>query len=386
MQNEKVVMLQEIGLQPAFVRDNIDVMLEAVRKVVSTRKAGTLRNGFMIGCGDSYCAALAARLYMTKAIGHIVEPVESLEFSRYLVEDIPEDSFVFGISNSGTVSRTIEGVRLSRERGAWTFGVTVSEDNKLAKTAETLIKVNATPNIKELPDGTRVVTPGTITYTASMLGLYVAGVAIGEHIGHLDAKQAKALVDELRTLPDAMAKAAVTANKLAEEIAATFTKDRKTIILGGGPNYATAYFGMAKWFEGITRPCHVSELEEWAHEHYFITDELADTIIVLPPGAGHGRGLEQAWAARQMGSRIIIIGQEDDEEAKAASDIYFPMPKVSEVLTPFVYKVPFEYLACHIADKQNIAFLNFDNPKRLEVNFKQIFNSAEKADGKSTAK
>src|SRR5579859_77095 len=213
MQNEKVVMLQEIALQPAFVRDNINPMLEAVRKAVSNRKAGTLRNGFMIGCGDSYCAGLAARLYMTRTIGHIIEPVEALEFSRYLVEHLPEDSFVFGISNSGTVSRTIEGIRLSRERGAWTFGVTVSEDNKLAKTAETLIKVNATPNIKELPDGKRVVTPGTITYTASMLGLYVAGIAIGEHIGHLDDEQVKALIDELHRLPDVMTKADAAANK-----------------------------------------------------------------------------------------------------------------------------------------------------------------------------
>jgi len=386
MQNEKVVMLQEIGIQPAFVRDNVDIMLDAVRKVVSTRQPGTLRNGFMIGCGDSYCAALAARLYMTKAIGHLVEPVEALEFSRYLVEDLPENSFVFGVSNSGTVSRTIEGVRLSRERGAWTFGVTVSGDSNLGKAAETLIKVNATPNIKEQPDGTRVVTPGTITYTASMLGLYVAGIAIGEHIGHLDAAQVKTLVEELQALPDAMEKAAAISNEIAKEIADTFTSDRKTVILGGGPNYATAYFGMAKWFEGITRPCHVSELEEWAHEHYFITDEKADTIIVLPPGAGNGRGLEQAWAARQMGSRVIIIGQEDDDAAKAASDIYFPMPKVSEVLSPFVYKVPFEYLSCYIADRQSISFLNFDNPKRLEVNFKQIFNSAEKAHGKPVAK
>ncbi len=57
------------------------------------------------------------------------------------------------------------------------------------------------------------------------------------------------------------------------------------------------------------------------------------------------------------------------------------MPAVNELLTPFVYKVPFEYLSCYISAKQDIAFLNFDNPKRLEVNFKQIFNSAEKAEG-----
>ncbi len=377
MKNENAVMLREVALQPAFVQDNIEPMLAYMRKVLAPREPGTLRHGFMIGCGDSYSAALAARSYMMKATGRFVEPVEALEFSRYLVTDLPPDSFVFGISNSGTVSRTIEGVRLARERGAWTFGVTVSADTNLARTAETLIKVNAPPNIKEQADGTRVVTPGSVTYTASMLGLFIAAVAVGERIGHLDAARVKALVAELHELPEAMAGADKTVSALAPSIAATFTRERKTVILGGGPNYATAYFGMAKWFEALTRPCHTSELEEWAHEHYFFTDENTDTFILLPPGAGRDRGLEQAQAARDMGSRVIIIGQDDDAAARAASDIYFAMPKVSEVLSPFVYKLPFEYLSCHISDQQNIAFLGFDDKRRQEVNFRQIFHSAQ---------
>ena len=161
-------------------------MLAFMREVLSTRDPGTLRHGFMIGCGDSLAAALAVRSYMMNATGRFCEPVESLEFSRYLVNNLPPDSFVFGVSNSGTVSRTIEGVRLAREKGAWTFAVTVSADNNLARTAETLLKVNAPPNIKEQPDGTRVVTPGSVTYTASMLGLFIASIALGERIGHLE--------------------------------------------------------------------------------------------------------------------------------------------------------------------------------------------------------
>ena len=79
-----------------------------------------------------------------------------------------------------------------------------------------------------------------------------------------------------------------------------------------------------------------------------------------------------------MGSRVIIIGEEGDAAAQAAADVYFPMPAgIPEYLTPFVYKLPFEYVACETAQIQNIAFLNFDNPKRLEVNFRQIFNSAQ---------
>lgn len=379
MQNEKAVMLKEIAQQPAFVRDNIEPMLAFMRDVLATREPGSLRHGFMIGCGDSFSAALAARTYMMKATGRYIEPVESLEFSRYLVEDLPQDSFVFGISNSGTVSRTIEGVRLARERGAWTFGVTVSAENKLAQAAETLIKVNAPDNIKEQPDGTRVITPGTVTYTASMLGLFVAAIAFGERIGHLDAGRVAALLEALHALPAAMAAADSTVGALATSIAGTFTPDRKTVIVGGGPNYGTTYFGMCKWFEALTRPCHAAELEEWAHEQYFVTDGMTDTIILAPPGAGRDRALEQARAAREMGSRVIIIGRDGDAQAKAASDIYFAMPDLPEALTPFVYKLPFEYLSCHIADQQNNAFLGFDDPKRQEVNFRQIFHSAQAA-------
>jgi glutamine---fructose-6-phosphate transaminase (isomerizing) len=375
--HEKDVMLTELASQPNFVRDNIDPMLAMMRDALSARDAGALRHGFMIGCGDSFAAALAVRMYMMKATGLFCEPVEALEFSRYLVSELPPHSFVFGVSNSGTVSRTIEGVRLAREIGAWTFAITVSAENTLARTAETLLKVNAPPNIKERSDGARIITPGSVTYTASMLGLFIASIALGERTGRLTPDRANALLNELRALPEAIAAADRAVSAIAPKIASSFTRDRATVIMGGGPNYGTAYFGMAKWFEALTRPCHYAELEEWAHEQYFFTDHNTDTFIVLPPGAGRERGLEQAQAARDMGSRVIIIGWAEDIEAQAAADLYFPMPDLPEALTPFVYKLPFEYLSCHIADQQGIAFLGFDNKRRQEVNFRQIFRSAQ---------
>ena len=280
----------------------------------------------MIGCGDSYCAALAARSFMMDATGAWSSRSRRSSSRATSSPTFPADSFVFGVSNSGTVSRTIEGVQLARERGAWTFAVTVSAANRLAETAETLVKVNATPNIKERPDGTRVVTPGTVTYTASMLGLFLAGDRARRAASATSsAKRSQALVDELRRLPDAMAAADESRHApIVAEIAASFTPDRKTVILGGGPNYATAYFGMAKWHEALTRPCHTSELEEWAHEEYFITDEKTDTFILLPPGGGRepraraGGGGAGDGLARHHHRRAT-----DDEEARAGGGHLF---------------------------------------------------------------
>ena len=111
MEDEKTMMLREIAMQPEFVEAQHRWHAANMRRRSPARDPGTLQNGFMIGCGDSYCAGLAARQFMMRATGRYVEPVEALEFSRYLVGDLPANSFVFGISNSGTVSRTIEGVR-----------------------------------------------------------------------------------------------------------------------------------------------------------------------------------------------------------------------------------------------------------------------------------
>ena len=127
---------------------------------------------------------------------------------------------MFGVSNSGTVSRTIEGVRLAREKGAWTFGVTVHASSKLAQTAETLLRVNSVDNIKELPDGKRVITPGTVTYTASMLGLVTAAIAIGERLGTLDAARSAQLVASLRSVSESMRLSDAGTREIADKLSA----------------------------------------------------------------------------------------------------------------------------------------------------------------------
>ena len=109
-----------------FLAENVknvfvnDVQVDEIWQFVLCKRATKKREKMVGGCGDSYCAALAARSFMMDATGKMAEPVEALEFSRYLVSYIPHHSFVFGVSNSGTVSRTNEGVRLARERGVGT--------------------------------------------------------------------------------------------------------------------------------------------------------------------------------------------------------------------------------------------------------------------------
>jgi len=210
----------------------------------------------------------------------------------------------------------------------------------------------------------------------------VAAIALGDKIGALSTEQVQEHLQQLRHVADSMQRTLDSADEIAKWLAPTIERGRKIIILGGGPNYATGYFAMAKMFEALREPAHFSELEEWAHEQYFITDADTDLFIIAPPGASKDRALEQMQAARDMGARVIAVAEEGDDDIAAASDVVFPIPVgLGEDLTPFVYKLPFEYLACYLADHRGAAFLGFDDAKRQQVNFRQIFNSQLKVAG-----
>jgi glucosamine 6-phosphate synthetase-like amidotransferase/phosphosugar isomerase protein len=376
--DEKAVMLREIAMQPDFVHASVDAVVERTRAALRAHAGRTARTSILTGCGDSFFAGEAARAYVMDVTQRWCEPVEALELSRYLVTALPPDAIVFGVSNSGTVARTIEAVRLARERGAWTFAVTVSADNELARTAESLVQLETVPNIKTRADGSKLVTPGTITYTASLLGLCAGAVALGEALGALDAPRVADEIALLRRVAAWMRDAEALVADAARELAATFARERAIVIVGGGPNLATAHYAAAKWYEALQWPVHAAQMEEWAHQQYFFTGPNVDTIVILPPGGSYERGLEQLRAARAMRSRTIAIAASSDERIADAADVVLRMPDaIPEALTPFVYKLPFEYLAAHVATAYGARFFGFDDANRQAVNFQQIFDSKQ---------
>ena len=75
MDREKQVMLEEIKLQPEFIRNNVRDNVE--RLVKSITGVEDVENVYMVGCGDSFYAAEAARLFFMEHTGLHVEAVEA---------------------------------------------------------------------------------------------------------------------------------------------------------------------------------------------------------------------------------------------------------------------------------------------------------------------
>ena len=376
MEEEKKVMLEEISLQPSFLRENANPILQNLASSLKEHDISTITHIYILGCGDSFYSALANRMSLMELTGLYVESVEALEFSRYVVNYMPKGSAVIGVSNSGTVSRTIEGVKRARENGALTFAITTSANSPLAQAVDIPLVVNSPPNIKERRNGPPIVTPGTVTYMASLLGVYCVGMAFGRKLGRLTDEDVQKRLEEIDSISVTIDKTIKSIDPIAQEYAKKLPIERRILVLGGGPNYATAFFSVAKLFEALRCPASAVEMEEWAHEEYFVSDKNTSVFVIVPPGEARSRAIEQMKAAHDMGAEVIAICASSDTEISQYADSTFLIQgEIREELTPFVYCIPFELLSCYLSDVRHSFFLGFDDPKRREVNFRQIFNS-----------
>lgn len=358
-------MIAGIEAQVAFISQSPYTVYEQVKERLALKEAP--ERVYLVGCGDSWYCGIATRLAFESWSGTPTEALQSLEFSRYYGTYGPRNSLVVAISNSGRVSRTIEAVMQAHKRGMKTVAGTSALDSAIAKEADLTL---------DLGYAERRFAPGTSSYMASMLLEYCIALYIAVVNNHMTEAQAKAKLDEISAHGDFIQKTIDADKPILEELAAQVQLTDKTIFIGGGPNYGTAFFSRAKMFEAARVSSAGQELEEWAHEQYFITGKDTYMFVLSPNGASVDRAREQLWAANEMNSTTVAVCDVDDKETSALGKVHVPVfSGTDEAISPLCYCVPGELFAFFFAVQKNLTMLGFNDPHIKEVNFQQIFNS-----------
>lgn len=321
---------------------------------------------YLAGCGDSHYAGLAARQAFEAWSGVPTQALPALELSRYELEFAPPGAWVVCVSNSGKVVRTVETAVAARERGLVAVAVTYDAESRLARGADATI----TYRYDDPGFG-----PGTISYVASLTALYALALRAGELSGGLDPADVEERLGLLEAQADASARTIELAGPVAERLGKETAMEAKIDVVGGGPSLGTALFGRAKLIESAHAHGGAHELEEWAHEEFFCTGPGTITIVVAPPGASADRAAEQLEAAREIGATAIAVCPVDAPTGDAADLVLAVAGNAPEELSPLTYCVPLELFAYHFASSKGLTMLGFDDTRRKELNFRQIFGA-----------
>ncbi len=404
---------QVIDNHTAMLNQMIADLEPQLEEAITPELVNKLERIYLVGCGDSYFASLGVRLFFEKYTGIPTEPAAAMQFSRYLVDYVPDNSLVVGVSNGGRVSRTIEAIVRARGRGLATVAATGYADRQLAQEADHAVIGNL-PNVREamgalktavetgalsqsdlqlskpgaaervakslgIGGGVNILLLSLAAYLASIVTLYLIGFRIAELRGTLSKEESAALKQEMLGFAEVLYRTTSLNTDKAKTLAEKFDNLDTFLILGSGPSYATALVAAAKLFELPQLNGVPQEIEEWAHQQFFFTRPGKSVIfVVVPPGNSRDRAIEQIQGMKELGATVIAVCDSEDEEIIGMVDYAMPIQgKMKEEFTPLAYVVPgqlFAFSMLHVRGQPPIpAPLDFQ--KLMEINFKQIYQS-----------
>ncbi|HEX4472259.1 MAG TPA: PfkB family carbohydrate kinase [Nocardioides sp.] len=329
------VMRREIAMIPDVVSHTLDDADGHLRRFAQTLVERGIEHLWLTGCGDSAFAGQAAALAFQRHTSITPHPVHALDLSRYLVRALPQASAVVCVSFSGRVGRTTEAAVQARRGGHPVFALTNSHDSQLARASDEVVPLDVV---------TLGFSPGTSTYVA-MLGSLLRIAALVAELRGGDDRLGRSLAE----LPQQAARTLELCGDASVDAARLLLGSRWATYLGAGPNEATARFGAAKLFEGPQRLAVSTNLEEWAHEEYFVTEPGDAVVLVNPSGAGHDRGEEILSELRFMGAAPVVVSDVEPDGA-TAGELWLPLsPGVPEELSPVTAALPLSLVGFHLA-------------------------------------
>jgi len=366
------MMLEDIHQQGEVVAAEAPRIQAQIDAIISERGLGDVERIFLVGCGDSLYAGMAARLAIQEWSGIWVEPVESLEF-RYLTGGLSDTSVVVGISVSGQVQRTLDCLEMARERGALTIGLTGTPNSKIHTCVDYVIDIG----IRGREPGP---VPGTVSYLANLVTLYWLGLAFGLDAGRLASDEAdshsQAILAALGQIREVAERNEAKIGQYVEDHSAP----QPLVLVGGGPNWATAHLGIAKLLEAALVLGVVQELEEWVHEQYFLTGPHLHTVLVGADGITADRLEPTARAAVQLGAPLALVLPDGIDLDVEATAVWTYPSGVPEVLSPIVTAVPLELLAYSLAANLDRHPFDYNNPTRKLISERTIYRDGESAE------
>ncbi len=352
------VMRHEITMIPDVISDTLEDAEGHLGRLARILVDRGVEHLWLTGCGDSAFAGQAAALAFHRHTPIVPHPVHALDLARYLPRALPKASAVVCVSFSGKVGRTTEAAIQVRRFGHPVFALTNAPDSQLAHASDEVVPLDVV---------TLGFSPGTSTYVA-MLGSLLRLAALVSELRGEDGRLGRALAE----LPAQAARTLELCGDVTVDAARLLLTRSWTTYLGAGPNEATARFGAAKLFEGPQRLAVSTNLEEWAHEEYFVTTSGDPVVLVNPSGAAHDRGVEILSELRFVGAAPVVVSDVEPDN-RSESELWLPLgPGVPEELSPVTAALPLSLVGFHLATLAGKRSYNFSSEEARAEHYETI--------------
>lgn len=345
-------MIKEIHEQPETLRNTLRLQDHYLDLLSTFLDRAT--EVFLVACGTSYHACLAASYMFSKLAFLPTYPVYASEFIEQHGKSVNIDSTILAVSQSGETADTIAAVTCAQQRAATILSLTNVIGSTLTRISRVYIGTQAGPEIG---------VAATKTFTSQLSVLAQLALRLAKKRGKVSQDEIDTLELQLDKLPAIVDTIVSTQEEKVKEIAKKYANSKVFFFLGRGISTATAFEGRLKLMEIAYIPSIAFPAGESKHGPISLVETGFPVVFVCQKDDTHKTVIGNIMEMKARGARIISVVEEGDEDIKALSDDYVEVPKgIPGVLSPIPFAVPLQLLAYYVSLERKY---NPDMPRNL---------------------
>ena len=332
-------MLKEIHEQPLRLKNTLrlqDKYLELMTTFLD--RAGEV---FLVACGTSYHACLAASYLFSKLSFLATHPVIASEFVEQHGKSVNIDSLLLVVSQSGETADTLDAVESARLRAATILGLTNVVGSTLTRIARVYIIQQSGPEIG---------VAATKTFTSQLSVLSQLAIRLAKKRGKVSHIEIEELEENLEKIPDIVEEIISNKEEKVKQLAKKYSDKHCFFFLGKGMSSAVALEGKLKLMEISYIPSLAYPAGESKHGPISLIEKGFPVIFLCPKDSTHRSIIGNIMEMKARGASIIAVIEKGDEEIKKLADDYIEITtNLPEVLSPIPFVIPLQLLAYYIA-------------------------------------
>jgi glucosamine--fructose-6-phosphate aminotransferase (isomerizing) len=345
-------MLKEIHEQPLRLRNTLrlqDQYLELMTTFLD--RAGEV---FLVACGTSYHACLAASYMFSKLALLATHPVIASEFVEQHGKSVNIDSTLLVVSQSGETADTLAAVESAKLRAATVLGLTNIVGSTLTRVARVYISQQSGPEIG---------VAATKTFTSQLSVLSQLALRLAKKRGKISHVEIEELEEKLEQIPDIVEEVIQSQEEKVKQLAKKYHDKSCFFFLGRGVSSAVAMEGKLKLMEIAYVPSIAYPAGESKHGPISLIEPGFPVVFICPRDGTRKTIISNIMEMKARGASIIVVVEKGDEEIKKLADDYFEIDTgLPEVLSPIPFVIPLQLFAYYMAIERGC---DPDKPRNL---------------------
>jgi len=341
----KHFMAKEIHEQPDVIFDSINNYIDKDELTVNLPKLpfsiSNLKNITLVACGSSYYSGLVAREWFERFTRIKVDVEIASEF-RYREAPMDSSGLTIFISQSGETADTLAALKHCKKLNQKTVSIVNVPNSSMSRNSDVSLKIFAGPEIG---------VASTKAFTCQLLVLACLAISIGRENGIISNSDENKYVESILNLPRLISNVLNKEDDIID-LVNNFYPFSNALYLGRGQMFPIAMEGALKLKEISYIHAEGYPAGEMKHGPIALLEKGLPVMIGAPYFNLFDKTISNLHEVIARYGKVLLVT--DQKGLEALGDVAkqtknFIVDEVDIISAPFVYILPYQLFAYHIA-------------------------------------